>query len=240
MRKVALALVLSFVAAGGALGVNPSIMAGGGGAHNVVDSGRDVCWSEPADLNGLIASSEQMLAYGLETECANDFYFTVSQNNLWRARWWGGYWNNAVACDPGFYTALANVRFYDDGGCVPANVLSEYVNQDCHETSIGCQQGYYPLFSYYVDVWTVFDVNTLYWFGAQIADHPFPPQAGRLAAAAVTNCDTVFKSAYFAYPDWTPAIDVFGQAFDCSQEFECNGIIAVQKTTWGSVKGLFR
>jgi len=239
MRKVALAFMLSLVVAGGALAVNPSLMAGGGGAPNVVDSGREVCWSEPADLNGLIASSEQILSAGLETECANDFYFPIDQY-VTQARWWGGYWNNSVACDPGFYTALANVRFYDDGGCVPASVLAEYLNQNCHETSIGCQQAYYPMFSYYVDVAVNFNANSLYWFGAQIADHPFPPQAGRLAAAAVTNCDTVFKSAYFAYPDWTPAIDVFGQAFDCSQEFNCNGIIAVQKTTWGSIKGLYR
>jgi hypothetical protein len=45
-----------------------------------------------------------------------------------------------------------------------------------------------------------------------------------VAAGFVTGCDTVFKSAYFSYPDWTPGIDVFGVAFDASQEFEDGGI----------------
>jgi len=234
---VALVLLMGTVIAASAMAVNPSLMAGGGGPPNVLPDDRQ-CWSEPADLNGLIASSEQILTYGIETECANDFYYPYD-TVVYLARWWGGYWNNSVACDPGFYTALANVRFYDDGGCVPANVIAEYLNVSCHETSIGCQQAYYPMFSYYVDVSVSINANMLYWFGAQIADHPFPPQAGRLAAGAVTNCDTVFKSAYFAYPDWTPAIDVFGQAFDCSQEFEC-GIVPTHETTWGAVKALFR
>jgi hypothetical protein len=76
------------------------------------------------------------------------------------------------------------------------------------------------MFKWHTDIWVNAEAATLYWFGAQMKDHAFPPQAGRLASAGVIGCDSVFKSAYFAYPDWTPAIDVFGVAFDCSQEFQ--------------------
>jgi len=75
------------------------------------------------------------------------------------------------------------------------------------------------MFKWGADVGDFAVSGNLYWFGAQMKDHAFPPQAGRLASAGVIGCDSVFKSAYFGYPDWTPAIDVFGVAFDCSQEF---------------------
>ena len=98
----------------------------------------------------------------------------------------------------------------------------------------------YPIFRYEVSVELPCQANTLYWFGAQAADHTFPPQCGRVAAGAITACDSVFKSAYFAYPDWTPAIDVFGIAFDASQEFECGMWFRRNSTTWGAIKGLYR
>jgi hypothetical protein len=66
----------------------------------------------------------------------------------------------------------------------------------------------------------------------------FPPQGGRLASVGVQSCDSVFKSAYFGYPDWTPGIDVFGVSFDASQAFIC-GITATQPSTWGQIKGMY-
>jgi hypothetical protein len=220
-RKVALTIGLCAVVAGGALAVNPSLMGGGqSGTHNVLDSGRDPFWSEPPDFEGLIASSEVIGVYGLETEIANDFYFTT--DGLWvqLARWWGGYWNNYGCSDIG-YATYWNLRIYDDGGCVPNTVIWELVAAFANETSVYCQSGMYPIFQYEAGGgMPSFSANTLYWFGAQAADHTFPPQCGRLASAGVVGCDTVFKSAYFSFPDWTPAIDVFGVAFDASQEFD--------------------
>jgi hypothetical protein len=218
MRKVALVLVLSFVAAGGALAANPSLSAGGGGM-NVVSSDRTVIWSEPANLDGLIASSEVIGMVGLETELANDFYFTSDQT-IGLARWWGGYYNNNGCSDIGYATNW-NLRFYNDSGCMPNNIIAEYPNAFANETSVYCQGGLYPIFVYEVGNINVYcAANTLYWFGVQAADHTFPPQCGRLASAGVVGCDTAFKSAYFSYPDWTPAIDVFGFSFDASQEFD--------------------
>jgi hypothetical protein len=238
MKKFAFVLALSFVVAGAALAANPSLMAGGqSGTHNIVGSGRDVCWSEPVDLEGMIASSEVIGVYALETELANDFFVTAD-NTVNLARWWGGYWNNYGCGDIGYATNW-NLRFYDDGGCMPLTMVAEYPGAFANETFVYCQAGVYPVFQYYASVSVPVTANVLYWFGAQAADHTFPPQCGRVAAGMITACDSVFKSAYFAYPDWTPAIDVFGVAFDASQEFEC-GIVPTNNTTWGAIKGLYR
>ena len=239
MRMVALALVLSLVAAGGAFAINPSLTAGGGGT-NVQASGRDLLWSEPPNLDGLIASSEVIGSLGLVTEIANDFFLTSDGHTVFLARWWGGYWNNYGCGDIGYATNW-NVCFYDDGGCMPLNVLSEYPGSYSDETFVYCQSGVYPIFQYEACVAQPIVGNTLYWFSAQAADHTFPPQVGRVASAGIVACDTVFRSAYFAFPEWTPAIDVFGVTFDASQEFDmiC-GSVPVQQTTWGAVKALYR
>lgn len=241
MKKIAFVIALSFVVAGSALAINPSLMAGGAGPQNILNTSRAVVWSEPVDLEGLIASSEVIGAFALETEIANDFYLT-SSNTIATARWWGGYYNNNSCADIGVATNW-NLRFYDDGGCVPLTTLAEYLGTLSNETSIYCQGGLYPIFEYCAPVSFQVAANTLYWFGAQVADHAFPPQCGRVASAGIVGCDTVFKSAYFSYPDWTPAIDVFGVAFDASQEFsdsaDCGGV-PTNSTTWGAIKGLYR
>jgi len=240
MKKFAFVLALSFVVAGSALAINPSLNAGGGGM-NVMDSGRTVLWSDPVNLDGLIASSEYIGSIGLTTEIANDFFVT-SDAVVVTAKWWGGYYNNNGCGDIGYATNW-NVRFYDDNGCIPFSVVSEYLGAFANETFVYCQGGVYPVFEYKVcGLNFTAAANTLYWLGAQAADHAFPPQVGRVAAPATQSCDTHFKSAYFSFPDWTPAIDVFGQAYEASQELydtdECG--VPANSTTWGAIKGLYR
>jgi hypothetical protein len=218
MLKFLLCLALCFVV-GTAMATTPALFHAGSGPPNVVPSGRDACWSEPADLNGLIGSSEQILSQGLETELANDF---VPTDDISRVTFWGGFWNNSTPCASGITTPGFNLKFYDDVGCVPGNLIANVVATSFIETSVGCQAAAYPMFKWDVDVNVSVTSGNLYWFGAQLRDHLFPPQGGRLAAAVVTGCDAMFQSAYFGYPDWTPAIDVFGVAFDSSQEFACN------------------
>ncbi len=215
MKRVAIALALCFVA--GAARASPVPYVGGTGPPNVLPANPQAVWSEPPDLNGLIGSSEQILAFGLESELANDF---VGEGSIGLATFWGGYYNNSTPCQSGITTPGFNLKFYQDGGCVPGTLDAYIVATDFVEASVGCQQGVFPMFRW--DVYTsVSNVSgNLYWFGAQLRDHVFPPQGGRLAAGQVTGCDTVFQSAYFGYPDWTPAIDVFGVAFDCSQELQ--------------------
>ncbi len=64
-------------------------------------------------------------------------------------------------------------------------------------------------------------------------DHAFPPQSGRLASGGVVGCETMFRSAYFGYPDWTPASIVFGQYFDASQEVQ-GAVIGGGGDEWGA------
>ncbi len=242
MKKFTLVLALSFVVAGSAFAINPNLT-GGGGGMNVLDTGRTVLWSEPVNLDGLIASSEIIGQFALETELANDFYLT-SDATILVAIWWGGYYNNNGCSDVGYGTNW-NLRLYDDGGCVPMSVLNETLCAFANENFIYCQGGFYPIFKYCASVDWPLTANTLYWFGCNACDHAFPPQVGRVASAGVVGCDTVFKSAYFSYPDWTPGIDVFGVAFDASQEFgsspyDCDTIIPTTNTTWGAIKMLYR
>jgi hypothetical protein len=241
MRKVALVLALSLVVAGNALAINPSLSAGGAGPHQQYDSGRpEAVWSEPPDVNGLIASSEEIPDVGLESEIANDFVL-AADDYICVARWWGGYFNGSGCGEVGYGTSW-NLRFYDDGGCVPNNVIYETVGAYTNETSIGCQAGAFPMFEYEAVVSVQLIGGNLYWFAAQCSGHVFPPQVGRLAAMEVTNCESVFKSAFFAFPDWVSAIYLFGVSVDFSQEFQNWGcaIVPVVKTTWGAVKALYR
>ncbi len=240
MKKFAFVIAMSLVFVGAAMAAPVAFEPGPGGPPNVVPSGRDVCWSEPADLNGLIASSEQILAFGLESEVANDF---VPTGNISHVTFWGGYYNNSTPCSSGITTPGFNLKFYSDGGCVPSSTTPDVawiVATTFGETSVGCQSGAYPMFKWDIDVTVNATSGNLYWFGGQVLDHAFPPQGGRLAAATVTGCDSVFRSVYFGYPDWTPGIDVFGVAFDASQEFTCGGVVATQPSTWGQIKGLYR
>jgi hypothetical protein len=218
MRMGALVLVLGVVAAGGAQAADLSPGAGGGGM-NVVPSGRWVVWSEPANLDGVVASSEVISEDGFETETANDFVLN-EDIRISRARWWGAYWS-VVDCNDIGYATHWNLRFYEDGGCLPSAVVYEQVNVPASETYVSCQSGLYPICKYEAENLS-FDpqIYVRYWFGAQASDHGSPPQVGRLASAAVVGCESAFKSEYFGYYDWVPVSDPFGQSFDVSQEFE--------------------
>jgi hypothetical protein len=246
MRKLAFVLAMSMVVAGTAFAIDPTLSAGGGGSNPLeVDPTTTVCWSQAPNLDGLIGSSEVITAFALETELANDFLSGSEEPYIVGARWWGGYYNY-VPGDP--LVTSFNLRFYDDAGCIPGSVLCEYViPSNANETFIYNQGGLFPVYEYDIEsgyLYCPVAPDVLYWFGVQAGDHPFPPQWGRIeATGGVQLCDTVFKGAIFSFPDWTPAVDVFGVAFDASQELICGfGIppFATVPTTWGTVKVLFR
>ncbi len=235
MKMLARILAMSFVAAGTVWAMTPTMSVGPSGPPNVLDSNRDACWSEPPDLEGLIASSEILGQFGLETEVANDFHLE-SDETIVLARWWGGYYNNN-GCGDALVATTWNLEFFDDGGCVPNNLLAEYVIPDyAGETFVYCQGGFYPIFVYEGAVSFPVAASVRYWFVAQAGDHTYPPQLGRLAAGGLTGCDSMFRSVYFSFPDW-----VIGElvVFDASQEFEC-GVVPTKDTTWGAVKGIYR
>jgi hypothetical protein len=219
------------------LAANATPTAGGGGQPNIVESGRNVCWSEPTDLEGLIGSSEVIGQFDLETEIANDFVLS-SDATITLARWWGGYFNNN-GCGDIHVAPTWNLEFFDDGGCTPVNVLVEYVIPDyAGETLVYCQGGFYPIFRYEGSVSFPATADTRYWFVAQAGDHPFPPQVGRVEAGFITGCPSGFRSIYFSHPDWTFIDDIFME-HDFSQEFEC-GETPTRHATWGDIKALYR
>jgi hypothetical protein len=219
---VVLVLFLSLAVAGGALGSNPTLSAGGGGL-NVLNTDRSIVWSQPPNLDGLILSSEVIADYGLESELADDF------NHAWAyppvlVRWWAGYFSNNGCGDFGSATRW-NLRVYEDGGCVPGNLVWEQHGAYSYEYAIYCQGGAYPIFQYEAPDFNFNGMhNTRYWFSAQACDHDYPPQVGRLAAAAAFGCESCFRSTFFSFPNWVPATVVFGQEVDASLEFETYGI----------------
>ena len=216
---------------------NPTMTAGGGGPPNIPASGRNVCWSEPPDLNGLLDSSEVIGHFDLETEIANDFTLSPGAT-ITLARWWGDYYSNN-GCGDAHVATTWNLRFYDDTGCVPGDLLAEFVIPDyAGETFVACQQGSYPIFQYEGAISFSATAGSRYWFSAQAGDHPFPPQIGRLEAGHITGCDSGFRSIYFSYPDWVFIDDVF-ETHDFSQELEC-GATPTERGTWGAVRLLFR
>jgi hypothetical protein len=238
MIKFVLALVVCVLAAGSAFATGPpSAFSPAVGGHNYVPGGRDICWSELADLADAKITSEIIAMFGLESELANDFVLG-DDITVTKAIGYGGYYN-WIAGDPPI-TSL-NWKFYSDGGCYPDALVDTFTGLGA-QTFIGYDGFGYPTYKYELDVWFEALANTIYWLGLQAADHPFPPQWGRQGAGAVTNCDTVFRSAYFGYPDWTPAGDLVGAPFDAAQEFDCSWGIGTptQETSWGAIKGLFR
>jgi hypothetical protein len=114
------------------------------------------------------------------------------------------------------YLAIGNIVFNDyDGFGYPVYDVDHAVN-------VYCMGGW------------------LYWFSAQWDDHVFPPQGGRKEAMALTNCDSVIRSDYFGYYDWTPCGDLVGGPWDAAQTLWCGEPTATEATTWGAIKGLYR
>ncbi len=206
----------------------------GGGASNPITGSRDVCWSEPADLGGGKLTSERICAFGLQSEIANDFEIERDAT-ITKAIGYGGYYD----WSPGDPEATAyNLRFYADAGCVPAALLEGYDHDPGAVTFIGYDGNGFPTYKLEFLVNFEAEGGTTYWFALQADDHPFPPQWGRQQAVWVTNCDSMFRSEFFGYPEWTYAGE-FGP-WDASQEFECAEPVAAERTSWGLIKALYR
>jgi hypothetical protein len=139
-----------------------------------------------------------------------------------------------------------NLRFYDSAQCLPdppyyGHPIAEFiVVGNAGETSVGCQQDLYPLFRYEAEVNFSAAGGMGYWFGAQLAANEGPSVWGRLAASTITGCESAFGVNQLQYWDWMPLSDVFGFALDASQEFECDAPVAVQQSSWGRIRALYR
>lgn len=238
MRTLILTLcLLTTAVAGQVLAIEPEILLPGPGG-NPGGYDRTVLWLDNPDFDANTGSSEIIGTLGIETEIANDFLLETDAT-IMKVTWWGAYWNSYEGVPTG---AGFNLRFYMDAGCLPdVNAFEEYMlpGDDCCER---LADGGDMITTYVYEHSMRADlVAGLHWFAAQMANHSFPPQWGRLGADRVQNCDSAFRSEYFAYPTWVPAAQVFGEVYDASQMFEDeDNPTATVLTSWGAVKELYR
>jgi hypothetical protein len=237
MSRLVLVLALSMVVAGLSTAAEPEILLPGpGGDPAGID--RTVLWLDNPDFAANTGSSEIIGEFALETEIANDFILEFDAT-VRKVTWWGTYWNGYEGVPTG---AGFNLRFYYDAGCIPEPTPyweALLPGDDCCEALADGGD----MFSQYIYEYCL-EVPLppgLYWFSVQMADHTFPPQHGRLGADMTQICDSAFRSEYFAYPEWVPAPDVFGDLYDASQMIEDECIpTATEDASWGAVKALFR
>jgi hypothetical protein len=239
MNRLVLVLALSMVVAGLSTAAEPEILLPGPGG-NPGGYDREVLWLDNPDFSANTGSSEIIGEFALETEIANDFILEVDAT-VRKVTWWGTYWNGYEGIPTG---AGFNMRFYYDAGCLPeVSPYLEYLlpEDDCCETlAWGGDQYAQYVYEGPFDIAQPLPAG-LYWFSVQMADHSFPPQWGRLGADMTQICDSAFRSEYFAYPEWVPAPDVFGDLYDASQMFEDEYLpTATEDASWGAVKALFR
>jgi hypothetical protein len=184
MKKFAFVLALSMVVAGLSMAAEPEILLPGPGG-NPAGIDRTVLWLDNPDFAANTGSSEIIGDYGLETEIANDFILDFDACVM-KVTWWGTYWNGYEGTPPG---SGFNLRFYMDAGCLPeVYAFSEYLlpGDDCCEALADGGD----MFSQYIYEYCLEEclVAGLYWFSVQMADHPFPPQHGRLGADMQQVC----------------------------------------------------
>jgi hypothetical protein len=238
MSALAIAILLIGGFSGSALADLPVSWSGpGGDTHSPAPGGREVCWSEPGDLKGILGSSEIISRFDLESEIANDF--VVGDQLITKVTWWGGQYGT-TSCElewpvPGF-----NLRFYEDDNCAPGALLVELSITDFTEEFLVCgNNGFYPYYKYSADISVPVTPGVRYWFSAQFQDHPFPGQGGMMTTVAVIDCESMFRSDFFGFPVWTPSSVVWAAPYDFGQEFEC-GATATRSSTWGGIKSLYR
>jgi hypothetical protein len=236
MKKFAFVLALSMVVAGLSMAAEPEILLPGPGG-NPAGIERTVLWLDNPDFAANTGSSEVIGEFALTSELANDFILEMDAT-IQKVTWWVAYWNGFEApTGSGF-----NYRFYYDAGCLPEpGAFVEYLlpgDDSCEALADGGDMFSQFVYEYCLDLPLP---AGLYWFSAQMADHAFPPQFGRLGADMIQICDSAFRSDYFAFPEWVPAPDVFGDLYDASQMFEDECVpTAVEDASWGSIKGLYR
>jgi len=238
MRGLSLAGVLGMVVVGLSIAAEPERMLPGPGGGEPVGIEREVLWLDAPAFDWYVASSEVIGAYDLWTEVAGNFLLEA-EATICKVTWWGVYWNGFE----GPTGAGFNLRFYMDIACLPEDApFSEYLlpGDDCCEALAEGGDMYMQfVYEYCLDLPLP---PGSYWFSAQMADHEFPPQWGRLGARWNNQpCESMWRSPFFGYPDWTG--DPTGLLYPWwgSQMIEdvCEATL-IEKVSWGNIKTLYR
>jgi hypothetical protein len=233
------ALVWSALAALPAAAGPPDLLVGPFGPPRPLQSGRDVCFSMPPDLNDYLASSEIIGEYEVETRLANAFSFP-NDETICLARWWGGYYSHLNGCSENAVDTF-HLYFYQDLGCLPTGEPFSSFLVTPAITYVDCQSPDYPIYQYEASIELSLRADVTYWFVAQAADHEYPPQWGRLGSADDGPCAYgAFWGPYFGFPEWGIACDL-AICVNPSAEFECAcHPVPVLEGTWGGIKSLYR
>jgi hypothetical protein len=239
MSRALLALLLAAMAVAPSQADDLILFIEGGGFQPLLPD-TTVCWSEPPNLEGDLVRSDIVEVYDLEAEVANDFLIEDPGIHLVSVRWWGGY------VEQNFYSVESFIfRVYLTDAvdpCLPGDLYHEVIIEgNANETYLDDPYGF-PLYEYHAPLSMTPPGPDVYWFVVLAGDHPVPPNLwGRLQAAAVTGCPSVFRSDFFSFPDWIEIEDLNGRPYDASQEFECSDEpTPAEQTSWGGIKALYR
>jgi hypothetical protein len=97
MKTAFVAVLMLLTTVGFAYADSPVAFRLGSGNHDVIPGDRDVCWSEPVDLEADAITSEIINEFGIVSECANDFI--LEGNLITKAIFWGE-WEGVSDCQP--------------------------------------------------------------------------------------------------------------------------------------------
>lgn len=202
---------------------------------NVLPMSRDVTWGEPPNLIGYKISSEVISSNALESEVANDFMIGTA-TFIDMVIGYGGYYQWTSGDPEG---SAYNLRFYEDGGCVPGVLAASLMEKIALLEFIGYDGFGFPDYRLSIHVAFPINGNVIYWLSIQAAGHQFPPQWGRLETGGMTHCNSMVRCAALGLPDWTPVEDLIGRGYDAALELTTRPD-ATQRTTWGLIKALSR
>ena len=197
----------------------------------------EVFWWQMPDCAGSIVSSEVISILGLESEVANDFFIWYEEPPVYiTAVYWFGH------CEGEPCPELLHFNFFiyeDDGTSSPGQVFDAHLHVQAAIIEEYCDGESYV---YRAEIESVaLPLETILWISIQADDHDLPHRWGILEAESIHESQSRFRSEYYGYPEWVPAEEVVGHAFDAS--FVLEGYLwapYVESTTWGAVKALFR
>lgn len=205
----------------------------------------EVCFSQPMTAAMSAVSSEVITATNLVSAVANDFTFATDRKII-HARWWGQYYNySANMPDARTFNLF---WYYGFGNCTafPEPPFCTFVVPNNAGEALVVAPA---VFEYNVDLNLdcCFGAGYQFWFVAQCGPHrelTGAGQWGRKGTSPVLGCESMFRSAYFGFPNWIPMSQIVppSQYADASQEFTCGdcGVTPTDATTWGTIKTLYQ
>ena len=238
-------LVAAMLMVAGSASAEDTISILGDPSGNAGVPNRDICWSAPPDWTLSGVSSEIIPSSGLETEVGS-LFFLEAEATIWLARWGGTYYNYSDNMPD---AAWFNLFWYDDPNqlCAPQDLLCMYVTADNCNEMLAPDGNQLDDFVYETEfaIECCFAPATFYWFVVQCGDHRDLPGAGQWGRQGTPYdgiCESVLRSEYFGFPDWTPMSLLGISPQGASSEFDCRdcGPVPTSESSWGEIKSLYR